>query len=109
MITVEPIEGLCNRMRVIACSLALARAISAELRVIWVRTPACGAPFSALFEPLADTMMVERARWANRVLRRVEVGTGRFTKVIGHRRLGDLLAARFDFAQLAGERSIFIQ
>ena len=109
MITIEPIHGLCNRMRTIDSALALAHALSTDLRIVWARTAECGAPFSVLFEPLGGVALVERGLWANRVMRRFELGTGRYTRVLREAEIGDLLATNFDFTRLAAEPSTFIQ
>jgi hypothetical protein len=109
MITLEPTNGLCNRLRAIDGALALARQVSTGLRIVWARTDACGAPFSAIFDPLPGASVVERGLWSNRLLRRVELYSGRHTRAIREREMGHLLATGYDFTALAGEPSTFIQ
>lgn len=109
MITLEATNGLCNRLRAIDGALALARAVSTGLRIVWARTEACGAPFAALFEPLPGASVVERSLWGNRLLRRVELFSGRHTRVIRDAEMGQLLASGYDFTRIAGEPSTFIQ
>ena len=42
-------SGLCNRLNVLVSGLALAEASERKFRMLWPRTPACGASFHELF------------------------------------------------------------
>jgi len=109
MLTLEPVNGLCNRMRAIDSALALARANGVAMRVVWVRQPDCGAAFGELFQPVADLEVVERSRWGNRVLRRLEIAAGRYRCVVRHDEMRSLLRLAFDFDRLLRERESFVQ
>jgi hypothetical protein len=109
VITLEPTSGLCNRMRAIDGTLALARSISADLRIVWARNDLCGAPFSALFEPLPGAVVRDRSRWAHRLLRRVERHAGRHTRFLGHAETYRLFRSDYDFRELKREASTYIR
>jgi hypothetical protein len=57
-------SGLCNRMRAMACALALSRAVKQPLRVYWFNTAALNCPYRKLFEPIegAEVIVVETRR-----------------------------------------------
>ncbi len=50
MITLQPIGGLCNRMRAIRSAMELARIRGEKLTVYWKVAPELGCPFEQLFE-----------------------------------------------------------
>lgn len=49
---VQPLGGLCNRMRVIVGAASLAKKLDQEMVVIWTRDATLNASFSELFEPI---------------------------------------------------------
>lgn len=49
-IIVQPIGGLCNRMRTIASAVKLAKKLDSKIKVLWIRDPALNASFNSLFE-----------------------------------------------------------
>ena len=51
MIIIQPIGGLCNRMRAINSALVLAEKRSEKLHVLWNINPELGCPFEQLFQP----------------------------------------------------------
>jgi hypothetical protein len=57
-------SGLCNRMRAMACALALSRAAKQPLRVYWFNTAALNCSYHKLFEPIEGAEVIN-------------VGTGR--------------------------------
>lgn len=59
-ITVEPLGGLCNRMRAIASGYVLAQRSGRPLRVVWRLNNALNCPFERLFEPLPYDHSVEQ-------------------------------------------------
>ena len=67
-------------MRVVDSGLALASELRIKLRVVWTRTPDLGARHVALFEPHPGVAVVERGWTANRLLRRVALYTGRYSR-----------------------------
>jgi hypothetical protein len=107
VLTLEPIGGLGNRMRVIDSGLAFARAFGLRLRVVWTRTPDLGCRFDALFEPIPALEVVERGWWANRLLRRVALKAGRYSRDIREPEL-EWLVKRGDLDGLARERSALV-
>ena len=48
-LTVFSPSGLCNRLKVLASGLALAETSGRRFKMLWPLTPACAAPFAALF------------------------------------------------------------
>jgi hypothetical protein len=52
MIILEPMGGLCNRMRAMQSAINLAREYNTELKVIWVLNKALNCEFSKLFLPI---------------------------------------------------------
>ena len=51
-IIVQPLGGLCNRMRVIVGAVKLAKQMHRQLVVIWTQDATLNAKFSDLFEPI---------------------------------------------------------
>lgn len=51
MLIIQPIGGLCNRIRAINSALVLARKKGETLTVLWNVNAELGCPFEALFEP----------------------------------------------------------
>ncbi|MBE5881083.1 MAG: hypothetical protein E7289_02045 [Lachnospiraceae bacterium] len=64
MLIIQPIGGLCNRMRAINSALVLARKQNQKLKVIWNINAELGCPFEELFEKTdAFTVMNIRSKW----------------------------------------------
>ncbi len=64
MLIIQPIGGLCNRMRAINSALILAKKQGKQLKVIWNVNAELGCPFEELFEPTdAFTVMNIRSKW----------------------------------------------
>jgi hypothetical protein len=59
MLYVEPLGGLCNRMRTIASFYTLAREIGDELTVVWLRDAGMNCPGARLFSLPESVKMVE--------------------------------------------------
>ena len=75
MIAVVPEGGLCNRMRVVASAVLLARAAGVGLRVRWQRTMDFNCRFAEIFAPLRSPGLVVELDAMNdrqKVLRRLE-------------------------------------
>lgn len=72
-LTVEPIGGLANRMRVISAGRALAHRSDLPLHVNWVLDPSCNCSFTELFEtPLGVVVHeIDHSRMPNRLFHRV--------------------------------------
>ena len=51
-IIIQPLGGLCNRMRVIVGAAELAKHLHRQLVVIWTQDATLNARFSDLFEPI---------------------------------------------------------
>lgn len=58
MIIVQPVGGLCNRMRAIASALELARKKQTKLLVMWQCNADLNAPFESLFKPIKDIKVI---------------------------------------------------
>ena len=54
MIIIQPIGGLCNRMRAINSARVLAKKRGETLKVIWNVNPELGCPFEELFQKTDD-------------------------------------------------------
>lgn len=64
MLIIQPIGGLCNRMRAINSAMVLAKKQGKKLKVIWNVNPELGCPFEELFEPTdAFTVMNIHSKW----------------------------------------------
>ncbi len=56
-IIVQPLGGMCNRMRVIVAAISLAQKMRKELMIIWTQDATLNAKFSDLFEPIPYKMV----------------------------------------------------
>jgi len=67
MITLEPVGGLCNRLRAIDSAISLCRKLNQKLTINWVKNHFIATPFSGLFEPLnlQDVTIFESERFAH--------------------------------------------
>jgi hypothetical protein len=81
MITIEPVCGLGNRMRVISSAAALAQDLDMPLEVVWRRDRDAGCCFADLFEPVPPISHIRELdlssdlrRAADRFQRRFGVG-----------------------------------
>ena len=64
MLIIQPIGGLCNRMRAINSAMVLAKKQNKKLKVIWNVNAELGCPFEELFEPTdAFTVMNIHSKW----------------------------------------------
>ncbi len=64
MLIIQPIGGLCNRMRAINSALVLAKKQNKQLKVIWNVNAELGCPFEELFEKTdAFTVINIRSKW----------------------------------------------
>ncbi|MBQ8527168.1 MAG: hypothetical protein IJ429_01725 [Lachnospiraceae bacterium] len=64
MLIIQPIGGLCNRMRAINSALVLAKKQNKKLKVIWNINAELGCPFEELFETTdAFTVLNIRSKW----------------------------------------------
>lgn len=63
-LTIVPIGGLCNRLRVVLSAYHLAPQLPIPVCVEWGRDSHCFALFSELFQPLAtDNFLIRPRRW----------------------------------------------
>lgn len=64
MLIIQPMGGLCNRIRAINSALVLARRQGKKLKVIWNVNPELGCPFEELFEKTdAFSVMNIHTKW----------------------------------------------
>ena len=54
MITIKPIGGLCNYLRVMFSYYEYAKSINTQLHVIWLKTDHCNGHFLDYFEPVPN-------------------------------------------------------
>jgi len=59
MITITPTAGLCNRMRALDSALALGRAASVPVRMVWKRNFELNCPFEELFEAIPGLVSIK--------------------------------------------------
>ncbi len=66
MLTIVPMGGLCNRLRVVLSALALSHDYDGQIRIEWGATAECKAWFEDLFVPLNSGRLsiVHRHWWA---------------------------------------------
>lgn len=58
MIILQPVGGLCNRMRAIASAMELAKRKQTKLLVLWQCNADLNAPFESLFKPIKDLKVI---------------------------------------------------
>jgi hypothetical protein len=63
MIVLKPFGGLCNRLRLVASGLTLARQIGTTTRLVWKIAPDMVARFDELFEPVEGLTIVPNGRY----------------------------------------------
>lgn len=64
MLIIQPIGGLCNRMRAINSARVLAEKRHEKLVVIWFVNPELGCPFERIFEPTDDFKVINiHSKW----------------------------------------------
>lgn len=64
MLIIQPIGGLCNRMRAINSARMLADKRGEKLTVIWFVNPELGCPFEKIFEPTDKFRVINiRSKW----------------------------------------------
>lgn len=69
MLIIQPIGGLCNRMRAINSAIVLAKKRGEKLKVIWNVNPELGCPFEELFEKTdAFSVLNIHSKWNPRKL-----------------------------------------
>jgi hypothetical protein len=66
-IVLDPIGGLCNRMRAIDSGMALARHLGRDLHVVWTMRRELNCRFDRLFESLPGVRMYQLPRLPTRV------------------------------------------
>lgn len=64
MLIIQPIGGLCNRMRAINSARVLAKKRGEKLTVIWFVNPELGCPFEQIFQPTEQFRVINIAsKW----------------------------------------------
>lgn len=110
MILVEPLGGLCNRMRTLDAAFALAQQLQRELHVAWPLRSNLNCRFDALFElPSAITHMNQfrDPKWLRSWrLRRYKKSFERF---FDEAEMSELARQRFAFESIATYRSVAIR
>ena len=89
MITVVPIAGLCNRMRVVDSAIALAQATGKRLRVYWFANKDLQCDFKDLFRPIPGVEVIDGMGRASRLAFRF----GRHHRLMA--RVGSMTGGRY--------------
>ena len=58
-LTLVPLGGLCNRLRMIQSGLTLSAIAKAEVQIVWVRNQELGAAFTDMFMPISHESLSE--------------------------------------------------
>lgn len=115
MIVIEPLAGLCNRMRALDSAIWLARKLNRELRVVWNQSADCNCGFNDLFVvPRAVSKIKERRRVSysrkyipQRYLRKL-VRKFLYDKCIYNDEVHELMKVGYDFEKIGVFKSVFI-
>lgn len=105
MIALEPVGGLCNRLRAIDSAIALAKDLDQELRILWTRHKDIYARFFELFDPIES----ERVKLFELNPQSVHpLSTLKLDKAIKPSDFSRLLSSKYDFRDLAKYKNICI-
>lgn len=113
MLTIQPLHGLCNRMRAVDSAVSLSRVINLSVRLVWSLDRKLGCPFDPLFEVPAEIVEV-------RTIDRLSVAgraRARLRRLLGAELMPDfrqqdmsaLARQRYDFAGLKGVPAVHIE
>ena len=113
MLTIEPLFGLCNRMRALDSAILLSRKIDLPIRLIWNKTRDLNCSFTELFE-LPEFVTLYHSHPAsdlfNKYLPRIGVNLlSNYEKCIYRWHLDSLTASKYDFDQLKKYSSVYIR
>ncbi|MEO1350765.1 MAG: hypothetical protein AAFW84_18470 [Cyanobacteria bacterium J06635_15] len=109
MITVEPIGGLCNRLRSLVSVLALGRELQQDIHLIWNLDGSLNCPFDELFiVPQKIVRLNQRGRIRKR-LAPLFRSFYRYDWVLNPETLRHLKAENYDFRQLKDYRKVYLQ
>ncbi len=68
-ITIIPVGGLCNRLRVINSAFLLFNNKNVEVEIIWLRDKGMGCAFDKLFEPiLSSNIIIKEGRLLDNIM-----------------------------------------
>jgi hypothetical protein len=113
-LVVEPICGLCNRMRVVDSALAMTRKVGGNAHIIWYSDPDLNCRFTDLFQPLDRAVRF----WQLSLPACLEKGFKRMTHFFLRRMSGCYLqphevqqmkAAGYDFSELLAHRFVVLK
>jgi hypothetical protein len=113
-VIVEPMCGLCNRMRVIDGALSLARKEGGVLDVIWFCDPDLNCRFTDLFEPLTGpvhfwnlSMSAKFEKWFKRMIHAyLKRACGRYLLPL---QVQKMTRAGHDFSELTDHKRVFLK
>ena len=111
-LTVEPVGGLANRMRVIESSVALSKAYGVPLQINWLLNSSCNCPFSELFS-LPDDIIVNEIKvsyFFNRILHyltpiRIKLAGGCYVR---QQNVEQLINSGFKLSQICKPNNMYI-
>lgn len=119
-VTVVPVGGMGNRMRVMAGAVALQQQLGAKLKMVWFKDEGLNASFASLFKPFdfeAVEMMddeqgccmwrFDRPRRKNLFLPHLFQQL-RYDACIYEKSVYGLMQSKFDFARWATERDVYL-
>jgi hypothetical protein len=113
VIIIEPLEGLCNRMRTLDSAIAFSQKIQRPLKVIWRMDTRLHCPLSDLFEYTeAFGQVVEHTYLGQfaRLRRRARIALIQVTKgvYISQKKMDDFLAQQRSFEELKRFQTVYI-
>lgn len=59
MIIIEPVGGLCNRMRAVRSAVGIAKRLNKKLVVVWKKNDELVCEFNQIFQPIEDVTVIE--------------------------------------------------
>lgn len=113
MLTIEPIGGLCNRLRAIDSAVALGLDIGQPVHVVWRIHSRLGASFSDLFQTPEEICSLEE--FTSEFVKLNQAGMRRALDVRRPRSncvqkdIKELIASDFDFRQLRGRKHLYFK
>ncbi len=113
MLTIEPIGGLCNRLRAIDSAVALGHDIGLPVHVLWRIHSRIGSSYCDLFQTPEEICKLEEFTSGFLKLNRARIGRAldvrRPRSYCLEKDIRDLVKAEFDFRQLKGRKRLYFK
>jgi hypothetical protein len=107
MISLTPLNGLCNRMQAMDSAVSLCQDTGVPIKIYWVKKPYINCAFSDLFEPIPGVEVIERNMpFAFGMNSMLHIYDSRLYKllpnwfILNHYNVRTLVDEQFDFKQL---------